>query len=177
MFITTWYVCFCLLSPSIKYWYMLAPRRQKYSINICWVNTTINQSILNCLKYFFFLSSEIINSVQRYIILESCLSFQSLISGRNTGSQICICIQKVSTKFPNIIFIIFASKGMFIHAWIMQQSAELVNINSSLNERVNFSFKGYLEGSITIPCFIFLSNQSHNKVHYHFSYYKFVYKN
>lgn len=68
-------------------------------------------------KIIFLLGNKITNSVQRYIIPESCSSFQFLTNGRrNTGSQSCICIQKVSTKFSNIIFIIYASKGMFIHA-------------------------------------------------------------
>lgn len=36
-------------------------------------------------KIIFLLGSEIINSIQRYTTLESCLSFWSLTSGRNIG--------------------------------------------------------------------------------------------
>lgn len=50
-------------------------------------------------KIIFFLGSEIINSVQRYITLESCLSFWSLTSGKNIGSQSVFASRKFLLSF------------------------------------------------------------------------------
>lgn len=90
-----------LLTVSLLYQIVVYVSAQKTKVLNKYLLTEYNdQSVyLGLPKIIFLLGSEIINSVQRYIMLESCLFFWSLTSGRNIGSQSVFASRKFLLSF------------------------------------------------------------------------------